>query len=84
MTTNGKWKKTVAELREALERLNEEWAGYLATIADAEAGIKDCARAIFDGDREAGEKRSLSKLTITSFNGNAAVARTATIVVQGA
>jgi hypothetical protein len=56
MTKNSKT-KTVAELRATLERLGEERDRYLATNAEAETGIKECARAIFDGDGEANERR---------------------------
>jgi hypothetical protein len=43
MTNNGQH-KTVGELCEALERLAEERDRYLATIDEAEFGIKECAR----------------------------------------
>jgi hypothetical protein len=62
---NGK-KKTVAELREALQRLEDERAGYVTTIEESEAAIKQCARQIFDGDGEAGERRKGYKMRRTT------------------
>jgi hypothetical protein len=61
MTTNSKH-KTVAELREALAGLEEERAGYLATLEEAESGIKQCARLIFEGDAEAVDRRKGHKM----------------------
>jgi hypothetical protein len=56
--TNGNGKpKTVAELREALERLAEERDRFVAQLDEAEVGVKETTRAVFEGDGEAVEKR---------------------------
>jgi hypothetical protein len=61
MTKKGQ-PKTVAEVRDALARLEEERAGYLATLEEAEFGIKQSARLIFEGDSEAVDRRKGYKM----------------------